>query len=255
MTIVLDIGGEGSIWKRPALVVRPEHPVWGHATWFTLNIDRTKDPDVVDDATTLSRVKDSSVNGLYSSHTIEHIAPEFSATMFANWFRVLKPGGRLEIRCPDVEWTWREYFAGRLPEAIVTELVLGIKTGPYEVHRNLWWASKLIGELLSAGFVAVRRIDYGFVHPYLDFWPYDGRFVEYHGFKVVDLLVEAYKPPVETSSTVLDPTMPGFSGGRSLTARHLALRFPLRGKNFVTGVLTRLRKRGAAKELRRILVR
>lgn len=254
MIIVLDIGGEANIWKRRALATRPEHPIWGKATWFTLNIEQLKKPDILDDATTLGRVKDSSVDGIYSSHTIEHIAPELSAIMFANWYRVLKPGGRLEIRCPDAEWTWREYFAGRLPGSIVTELLMGIKTGPHQVHRNLWWASKLIGELQSNGFVDARRIDHGFIHPYLDFWPYDGAQLEHHGFKVIDLLIEAYKPCSDTAARLVDRPL-----SRDLSARNLTLPATLRallpfGIRRVAGrALVHWRMRVAARKMRHIL--
>lgn len=174
--------------------VKPFHPIWGQAIWFTLNIEQEKSPDILDDAVTLRQIKDSSVDGIYSSHTIEHVDYALSVQMFRNWCRVLKPGGRIEIRCPDVEWTWKEYFSGRLPEAIVTELIMGIRVGPYEVHRNLWWESKLTNELHTQGFVNARRIDYGFIQPSLDFWLYDGTHSEHHGFQVIDLLVEAYKP-------------------------------------------------------------
>lgn len=194
MLTILDVGGEGNLSQRNRLSCRPDHPVWGQVAWFTANIEASKRPDILADAITLSSVRDASVDGIYSSHTIEHIDVDLSRQMFENWFRVLRPGGRIEIRCPDTEWTWREYFAGHLPEPIITELLMGIRTGPYEVHRNLWWGGKLISELSAQGFVNARRIDYGFTHPLLDFWLYDGKHPEYHGFKVIDLLIEAYKP-------------------------------------------------------------
>lgn len=206
MTVVLDIGGEGNIWNRPTVSARPDHPIWSQATWFTLNLEPEKAPDLVDNAVTLAQVRDNSVDGIYSSHTIEHIDPTDSQTMFENWLRVLKPGGRMEIRCPDAEWTWKEYFSGRLPEVIITELLMGIRVGPLETHRNMWWENKLVTALAECGFAGARRINYGFLRPYLDFWPYDGKYDQYHGFRVIDLLVEAYKPPMKPSQVAKSST-------------------------------------------------
>ena len=255
--IILDIGGEGSFHTRPTLSAKPAHPRWGKAIWFTLNIEADKEPDIVDDAVALARVCDGSVDGIYSSHTIEHIDPSQSHYMFSNWHRALKPGGRLEIRCPDVEWAWREYFAGRLPEALLTELMVGIRTGPYEVHRNMWWPSKLVGELEECGFVKARQINYGFVLPYIDFWPYDGKYTEYHGFHVVDLLVEAYKPPVndEVRKRPLKPKPVQLAGSPGSAHRGLlAQRVLGRARYAWNSVQMRMRHRTAVHLLSQIMV-
>jgi len=158
-----------------------------------VNIDYRVCPIIVDNAVTLGRLSDEIADGLYSSHTIEHISPTESRKMFKNWYRVLKYGGRIEIRCPDIEWTWKEYFKGNLPEEIITELMLGISSGQYQYHRNMYWESKLTSELKEAGFLKINRIDYNYTTPNLDYWLYDGKYTQYHGRKVKDLLIEAYK--------------------------------------------------------------
>ena len=166
--IILDIGGEGNYAQRQALSAKPNHPCWGNHVWFSLNVDGDKEPDIVGGAETLATIRAESVHGIYSSHTIEHLPPDVSLRMFEQWYRILKPGGRVEIRCPDIEWAWKEYFSGRLPEELLTELMLGIRTGPHELHRNMWWPTKLINELRQSGFVDARRIDYEFKEAYLD---------------------------------------------------------------------------------------
>jgi hypothetical protein len=190
--IILDIGG---IYLNPknGIVANNLHPFWHDATFISVNIDYKVCPFIIDNAVTLRHIKDESIDGLYSSHTIEHISESDSSMMFKNWYRVLKHGGRIEIRCPDIEWTWREYFNSRLPENIITELMMGISKGKYQFHKNMFWESKLTSKLSNVGFINIRRIDYGFSIPGLDYWAYDGEYSEYHGYTIKDLLIEAYK--------------------------------------------------------------
>jgi predicted SAM-dependent methyltransferase len=191
--IILDIGGVYSLPRKSILSDGTPHPVWREAIFLSVNIDFRVCPVLIDDAVSLKLVPDRFADGIFSSHTIEHIMPKESKLMFRNWHRVLRPGGRAEIRCPDIAWAWEECVAGRLPEEILPEIVLGISEGKYQVHRNVYWESKLRHEMRDAGFTQVRRIHNNPEIPGLDNWTYDGQFHEFHGVKVKDLLMECYK--------------------------------------------------------------
>jgi hypothetical protein len=55
---------------------------------------------------------DNSVEEIYTSHMVEHWPrSEFPAALH-EWHRVLKPGGRLRIRCPNFELYVREWLEG-----------------------------------------------------------------------------------------------------------------------------------------------
>lgn len=46
-------------------------------------------------------LKDDSVDGILSEHMLEHFYLNDIEVMLTDWFRVLKPGGRVRIACPD----------------------------------------------------------------------------------------------------------------------------------------------------------
>ena len=202
--IVLDVGGAGT--RRPIGMIADgvQHPEWRHARFLTINIASSCSPDILDDAVRLKGVRDGCADGIYSAHMVEHIPPSQTAGMFRSWYRVLKPGGRLEIRCPDVEWAWREFLAGRLPSVILDEVITGISDGPYQVHQNAYWHEKLTQALKDAGFADASRVSYGNTTPLLDFWFYDGKDGQSHGRPILDLVVAAYKPPLGTAPVHVD---------------------------------------------------
>ncbi len=61
---------------------------------------------------------DDSFDGVYHSHVLEHLAPESAASMLAECWRVLRPGGTLRVVVPDLEGIAREYLR-TLEDAVV----------------------------------------------------------------------------------------------------------------------------------------
>lgn len=43
-----------------------------------------------------------SVDNIYTSHFIEHLSRQEWMSVYPSWCYVLKPGGSIEIRCPDI---------------------------------------------------------------------------------------------------------------------------------------------------------
>ncbi|MCK5850653.1 MAG: glycosyltransferase [Kiritimatiellae bacterium] len=58
------------------------------------------------------RFPDNSVEEIYTSHMIEHLRPIELESALREWHRVLKPEGRLRIRCPNFELYLREWLEG-----------------------------------------------------------------------------------------------------------------------------------------------
>jgi len=77
------------------------------------NIDKypTDAADIISPAHEL-KYADDSVDEILSSHMIEHLIQTELDLALAEWFRVLKSGGKLVIRCPNFELYVKEYLEG-----------------------------------------------------------------------------------------------------------------------------------------------
>lgn len=66
-----------------------------------IDLTRTASVDVIADARTLP-FRDSSFDYVFSSHVIEHFSCREVTRVLAEWVHVLKKGGAIEVRCPDL---------------------------------------------------------------------------------------------------------------------------------------------------------
>jgi hypothetical protein len=104
-----------------------------HMKGYT-NVDLVDpDADINCDARDLSRFKDGSCSEVVASHLVEHFNPYELPKIFAEWYRVLKPGGKLIMELPDIyqcckdiveqidkktgkEWIWLACIYGAFPD-------------------------------------------------------------------------------------------------------------------------------------------
>lgn len=63
---------------------------------------------------------DDTFDYIFSEHMIEHMTFQQGQQMLAECFRVLKPGGRIRITCPDIEFLFKLYTA---PGAMETSYI------------------------------------------------------------------------------------------------------------------------------------
>jgi hypothetical protein len=80
-------------------------PGFAGAEWreVRLDIDPAVQPDIIGSMTDMSGVADASMDGLFSSHNIEHLYPFEVPTALGEFLRVLKPEGFAVITCPDLQ--------------------------------------------------------------------------------------------------------------------------------------------------------
>lgn len=132
-----------------------------------VNIDKyNPKADKIMDACKLD-YPDNSVDEIFTSHMVEHIAyPEFMRAL-KEWHRVLVKGGTLIIRCPNFEKHLRDWLNadyrkrwGERNEGV--NVILGFQDkGPGYLNRNIFTADRLKNLVSMAGFEVLEW------HPYV----------------------------------------------------------------------------------------
>lgn len=134
-----------------------------------LDIDPTLEPDVIASMTDMGAVEDASVDGIYSSHNLEHLYAHEVPIALAEWQRVLKPGGVIFLRVPDVQ-AIATYVAEDKLEDVLYESAAGsifpidvlwghrppiAEGNHFMAHKTGFTRSTLVAKLTQAGFAQV----------------------------------------------------------------------------------------------------
>jgi len=120
-----------------------------------VNIDKyAKEADLNIDAAELPYA-DNTVDKIYTSHMVEHVPFQEFQKMLKEWKRVLKVGGILMIRCPNIEAYLKKWLAGnyklRWGEGI--HWLLGFTSGGVgHINRNFFTAERMQRIVKDAGF-------------------------------------------------------------------------------------------------------
>lgn len=117
----------------------------------------------------------NSVDGLYCSHTLEHLALNDMRRALANSYAILRKGGIFRCVVPDLEYAAREYIkrldAGDETASMffMQDTLLGVENRPRGAkgmvssyfgnshHLWMWDRKSLARELINAGFIEVRE--------------------------------------------------------------------------------------------------
>ena len=117
-----------------------------------------------------------SCTGIYASHVLEHLSLEDFRIAIRHTYRLLQRSGRFRLVVPDLEILARRYLDTQQAEAaeiFVRETSLGKIERPRGLrgfvrawlgnsqHLWMWDFKALKAELTSAGFVNIRRCEFG----------------------------------------------------------------------------------------------
>lgn len=120
-------------------------------------------------------VEDNSVDGIYCSHTLEHLSLNDFRVALKNTYKVMKKGGIFRCVVPDLEWAVRTYIRDlengdrEASTKFIKYTSLGIQQRPRNAKgflssffgnsHHLWmWDSKSLAlELENAGFQNIRE--------------------------------------------------------------------------------------------------
>lgn len=135
-----------------------------------LDIDPDVHPDVVATITCMAPVADSSVDGVWSSHNLEHLYAHEVPLALAEFLRVLKPGGLVLMTMPDLQSLAAAIGSDRLEETLYEspagpicpiDVLFGYRRAisggnAFMAHKTGFTAKTLRQKLEAAGFGNVR---------------------------------------------------------------------------------------------------
>ena len=120
-----------------------------------VDIRRTKVVDVITDARKLP-FRDGSFDYVYSSHLIEHFSHQEIKSVLAEWVRILKKGGILEIRCPDLRARAFLFFFNPSWQNVIN--IYGGQDYADNYHKCGFSYGLLKSLLKSCGITKVKRV-------------------------------------------------------------------------------------------------
>lgn len=114
------------------------------------------------------KLADQSVGTIYCAHVFEHLSRNAAPLALRQWQRVLEPGGKLYLACPDLEALARLYLANLddldTPERrrrldLLQGVIYGGQDTRYNFHGSGWSFTTLSLLLQEVGFKSVQRFD------------------------------------------------------------------------------------------------
>jgi SAM-dependent methyltransferase len=136
--------------------------------FLSVDIRADSGADIISTAWELTGVPDGCVDEIYSRHMLEHLDPNDARRTLAKWLTVLRPGGRLNLIVPDLEFHARQllgaaksHFPDQMQHALAS--IYGWRDERHggsreDVHRWGYTCQTLIAELKQAGFVGMTRL-------------------------------------------------------------------------------------------------
>lgn len=101
-----------------------------------ISVDRyTPEADEHWDLTEPLPVEDGSVEAIYASHVVEHFSRAEWDKVSKDWVRVLKPGGTIEIYCPNILAVCEKFVDDPLNEFTLMQ-IYGQQGDEGQFHKN-----------------------------------------------------------------------------------------------------------------------
>jgi predicted SAM-dependent methyltransferase len=130
--------------------------------WKILNILPGPDVDIVGTCTDLSMFADASVDQVYASHVLEHIAGNDVYTALNEIFRVLKPGGVLKASVPDLSILcelYLKYMGQPVEQVKITKMIYGGHVDDYDIHHFGYNIQIITSIMAMTGFVRLEQVE------------------------------------------------------------------------------------------------
>lgn len=122
--------------------------------------------------------EENSVTEILASHVFEHLNPYHALDILKRWLRVLKPGGKLIMKMPDIEALCKRFVTADTGEryGILNAVYGSVNTtdvgGPDNItspHLFGWWPQSMYDHLVNAGYTDIQFMDEKIPHPESNF--------------------------------------------------------------------------------------
>lgn len=143
--------------------------------YMNVDLDRSSGADIITNVSNLGFIGDSSVEEIKAYHLIEHLTEREFLDALLEWFRVLHPGGKIVLECPDLEELCREWLKASETERwysyngtwhSLIKHFYGNQRTPLQLHKNGFTKERLQDLLTMYGFV-----DIWFLEPEYQYCP------------------------------------------------------------------------------------
>lgn len=118
-----------------------------------LNIDRKTGGEAYPLKGRDGYIEDGAADEIRASHILEHFSHHEIINVLDDWVRALKPGGRLRIAVPNLEWIASEYLAGR--DAPFQSYLMGGQADDDDYHKTVFDDESLREVMVEAGLVDI----------------------------------------------------------------------------------------------------
>ena len=96
--------------------------------------------------------EDNTVDEIFSSHSLEHIGKAQVPVTLREWFRVLKPGGKVTVRVPDLEWCVNHWLNHKYDTGWCIDIIFVNQNHEGEYHKTGFIEYTLKKYLTDVGF-------------------------------------------------------------------------------------------------------
>ncbi len=130
--------------------------------WQILNAQDATYVDFVGDCGDLRQFAENSIDEIYASHILEHLGyQEELPKALKEWYRVIKPGGKVMISVPDLDALCRYFLIPGLSQKDrfhIMRIMFGGQMDLYDFHRVGFTEDFLREFLIGAGFRNPKRV-------------------------------------------------------------------------------------------------
>jgi predicted SAM-dependent methyltransferase len=98
---------------------------------------------------------DNTVDEIYSSHALEHVEKKLVLPTLKEWYRVIKPGGKVTLRVPDLEWCCN-WFLAHQTTGWDMDVIFGNQAHKGEFHKTGFTKDILKYYVIQAGFTITK---------------------------------------------------------------------------------------------------